>query len=891
MNITLPVRVHRGPAVVLAVLVFTAALLVGGLPRAVQYAYDAALHRSMGGARASAVDLVVNRVPGATADVERLARDDRAWWDLLPPDLRAVTERGPGTRAHHSVRTVETPVSASAKALKNSNRYLNLAWLSDADRRVRYVQGRPPGPTRRTTVPGDPGLGQIPLFEIGLPTHAVRMMGLPVGTTVLLGHSGTVAARVTGVYEAVDPADTYWHHETDLLRATEWPIPGTTATEYHSTALTSAESVRDIDGEHRRLLHQWVLPVRTSAVTARNARQVIDAVAEFGDAVKGVPSYGASATAEPGPTGLLTDYLRRLRTAETLLLLILGGLAVVAVGVIALAVQLLTERMRPALGLMRARGGSLPRVLSIGAGAVALVTVPAGLLGYAASCLVPGAGIPVAHAGPLGITLAAMVIAAGRLVVADRRPPYDGRDDLVTRRISPRRVTLEVIVVAVALGGAYLLRTRGLTTSVPERGADPFLIFVPVALTLAGALIVVRCYPCPLRLIAAVATRGPGAVPFLGLTLAARARSYSALPVLILLPALTVSVFAAVISAGLDATQREAAWLRTGAGARIESTVEIPPEAVRRVRQVPGVRAVVPAMRSQVQIGLGSDFGTGVAIDLAAYRTLLAGSMLTAPEPPPEASAPGGTPLPAVPALVSRDLAGQGGLEVGWNARFTAIPAGTVAALPGLVDRAYRLIVVPYDTNDRAGSRTQPNMLLVSGDDLDADRLAAALRLPAAPTVTTVDGELAKITATPLAGAISQALLVVTVALAAYALLAVLLVLVVTGADRGTALSYLRTLGLSERQARGLTVLEIAPMIVLTAAAGLLLGLVLPSALGPGIDLSVYAGDADVSGHPIDLRTAALLAAGVAAVAVGGAYAYAAVASRRSLGAALRIGD
>ncbi|MFI0420527.1 FtsX-like permease family protein [Spongiactinospora sp. 9N601] len=110
-----------------------------------------------------------------------------------------------------------------------------------------------------------------------------------------------------------------------------------------------------------------------------------------------------------------------------------------------------------------------------------------------------------------------------------------------------------------------------------------------------------------------------------------------------------------------------------------------------------------------------------------------------------------------------------------------------------------------------------------------------------------------------------------------------------TGADRGTALSCLRTLGLSERQARGLTVLEIAPMIVLTAAAGLLLGLVLPAVLGPGIDLSAYAGDADVSGYPIDLRASALLAAGVAAVA--GAYAHAAVARRRSLGAALRIGD
>ncbi|MEV7013060.1 ATP-binding cassette domain-containing protein [Streptosporangium sp. NPDC051022] len=100
-----------------------------------------------------------------------------------------------------------------------------------------------------------------------------------------------------------------------------------------------------------------------------------------------------------------------------------------------------------------------------------------------------------------------------------------------------------------------------------------------------------------------------------------------------------------------------------------------------------------------------------------------------------------------------------------------------------------------------------------------------------------------------------------TIALAAYVLVAVLVALVTGGADRAGALIHLRALGLSQAQARRLTVLEISPMIVLTAVAGLLLGLALPAVLGPGVDLSSYTGGLAVEAYPADLVTPVLLAA------------------------------
>jgi putative ABC transport system permease protein len=104
-------------------------------------------------------------------------------------------------------------------------------------------------------------------------------------------------------------------------------------------------------------------------------------------------------------------------------------------------------------------------------------------------------------------------------------------------------------------------------------------------------------------------------------------------------------------------------------------------------------------------------------------------------------------------------------------------------------------------------------------------------------------------------------------------------------------MAFLRPLGLTERQAQGLTVLEILPMILVTALVGLALGLGLPAALGPGVDLSAYAGGVAVAGYSPGLATPALLAAGLAVVAVLGAYAHTAISRRRAPGAALRAGE
>ncbi|WP_424535231.1 FtsX-like permease family protein [Sphaerisporangium viridialbum] len=900
MNPLLLLRVHRGAAALLALLGLSASLLVAGLPRGFEASYDESLHGIMDDTAASLRDVVVRLQPrlpeqNLTSEAEFKAKDQNLRAGL-PPALNSVLDTGAGNDSHFAAKTYGTPVADRIGSPQPAAQFVNLAWLSGFDKRVRYVEGSPPGPPAIVArVPGHPNLKDIKRFDIALVKSAAEKMAIPVGTTLVLGNSHPALARVTGLFEPVAAADPYWVHNLDAVQVSVRRTPADTEEQY-ITALTGESGLRQLNGDDRDLNYSWVIAVSTPAVDARNAPDVIQGLNEYRSFL--VRTNAGSITDYRLVAGfselqldtaldrVLTDFLKRLATAQALMFLILGGLVVVAAGVLALAVQLMTERMRAGLSLARARGASMEELIRAVVGTVALTVVPAALAGYGLSFLLPGPVTRIVHVAPLLIVLTTVAFAAVRVAVVHRRPLQERREDVAARRPSPRRAMLEIVLVALALGGAYLLRSRGLTTGVAALGSDPFLMVVPAALTVAVALITLRCYPYPLRLIVWLAARARPAVPFVGLTLAARARSVTALPVLILLPALAVSVYGSVVGATLDSTQHRAAWIATGAGARVDGAAEIPPGVIERIRRVPGVRTIVQADRGVAQIGLSSKTTTVLAVDLDAYRRIVAGTPLSVPPAPPD------LPPPAIPVLVSPDLSHLTSFDIGWHIRMRLTKQGVITGgLAGVTFAQDKLIVMPYDSSKRAGARTYTNTLLIEGDHIDGAALRAAAGNRRDIVVSTFDEALDKVNRSPLTSTVKNSFLVVTIALAVYALLTVIIALVVGAAERVRALSFLRTLGLSERQAASLTVLEIAPLIVLTACAGLLLGLGLPPALGPGLDLGVYAGDLSVQAYELSLTTPILLAAGLAAVAVAGAFLHAVIGRRRSLGSILRVGD
>ncbi|MFI7462516.1 FtsX-like permease family protein [Nonomuraea sp. NPDC049646] len=862
MRIPLLARTHLGAVAVLFVLTLSACLLVAGLPRAMQSSFDQALRDALRTASAEQADLTVT-VGSMSKEEDLHERDqfesrDRRWRQLVPAALRPLVVPAGTGDSHMSAKTVVTPIHGSGGTM-----FMNLGWLSDADRRVDWVQGQAPGKPSTMRFEGE----TIPLIEVGLVESALTAMDLKIGQVKVLGESHYVAVKLVGAFKAKQAGDRYWSHNSDILSVTRILPPGKLEFEKHITTIMSDAGLTALSGDGRNLSYNWVLPVAPDKADALATTDLQAAVSEF-ERVIGLQASGSYSpyrvvTALPK---LLTDFLAAQSTAQTVMYLVLGGLLLVAVGVIVLAVQLLSGRLDHTLALTRARGGSLGQVAGTGAALTALAVVPAGLAGYGLSWFVPGPVLPIVHVGPLLVMVAAVGFTAAGLAVTHRVPLHEQRADVSTARPSARRLTLEVLVVVLALAGAYLLRTRGLAASA---GFDPFLLVVPIALTLAAAVIILRCYPYPLRLLVRLTARRPGAVPFLGLTRAARARSASVLPVLILLPALGVSVFAAVISDGLVSTQRLASWQQVGAPVKVTSRVEIPADVIERVRKVAGVGQVVLAQTGRVQIGYGAERAEAIAVNLPEWRRLLVDAPIEVP------TGSGG-------AFVSPDLKGRGTYEIGWQSRLKVREGGVITSVPGFYNQG-KFVILPMESLVRPAVNT----LLISGNPA----LDELHRLVPLSTVESQAQALAAIQDDPLTSTVRTTLVVVTVALAAYALVAVILSLVIGAADRARALSFLRTLGLSDRQAQRLTVLEIMPMILLTALAGLLLGLGLPAALGPGVDLSSYAGDLPVGDYSLDLITPTALAAGLAVVAVLGAYTHTAISRRRSIGAVLRVGD
>ncbi|WP_345388374.1 FtsX-like permease family protein [Nonomuraea salmonea] len=271
--------------------------------------------------------------------------------------------------------------------------------------------------------------------------------------------------------------------------------------------------------------------------------------------------------------------------------------------------------------------------------------------------------------------------------------------------------------------------------------------------------------------------------------------------------------------------------------------------------------------------------GTGeqpyvVAVDLAQWRRVNEGAPISLP------ALSGGT-SGGTSALVSPALGPRGTFDLTWLSPVRLNAEGVIDAVPGFYSSG-QFLLVPWEVLPWHAADT----LLIKGDISPAE----LARLVPSATIETQEAALRAIQADPLTGTVRTTMAVVTVALGAYALAAIVLSLVAGAEGRARTVSLLRTLGLSDRQARRLTLLELLPVVVITAPVGVALGMGLPAALGPGVDVSVFAGGLPVADHTPGLLTPVALAAGLALCAVAGAYAHTAMTRRRELDAALRVG-
>lgn len=881
-------RLDAGPALAMFVLLGFTCFLFAALPRFFNDVADRGLRHTVATSRTAEANVrVLETARVAVGDARDplggIAEAAAASKDNLPSSLsRLVADTTYVVRSPSYVLQRDLDANAPTAGPQTIGgepgliRYLVVALYGNVRPNIRLVAGRMPEATdvqvttrmrheitARDLEPIRVSWSKtVPLLEVALstetarrlqmkvgdravfrPRHAVRSPGLrsdvePTVEQVPLREAPPIAVRVSGLFVVTQPQADYWFGDRALGTPGVFMAQSADVVEVEGQALLSAEqytsmlaATRPIELEYE--FRHYVEPGRLDAGRLAGVRR----------AVRGVETRYAGAgpletRVETGLGAVVERYEAAHSQAKTLLAVVAIGLFACALANVGLLGVLWYSRRRRETGLARVRGASPVGVLAAQAAEVLLIAVPAGLLGWLLAVLfVDGRSTRLSAWLVAGLVAATVAMVVGAVTGAARRPVAPlGREDVVLIRPSARRLVLEGLVAAAAGLGAYLLRRRGLEAG---RGDfDPYLAAVPVLLALAVGLVALRLYPFPIRGLAHLLRGTKGLSAHLGLSRAARQSDIGSAPLLVVTLALAIGCFSASMLKTLAAGQERTAWRTVGADVRVDA----PPNEELPTALVSKLAAEGEVARAYVQDAEAGDPGQPtpvIALDLDAYRRVVAGTP-AAVRFPPELRAAEGAGL--VPAVASNNWPTAGIFPITFpRETVNAIIIGNRQTFPGVAGTTPFAVVRLADLGKAAGTALQPNRLYLR--DADPSAVSAAVREAAPGAEVEARSEVvSRLRAPPLVGNVFRGFGLAIVLAALYAAVAVALLGLVAGRSRARDLALVRTMGASPRDTLALAAVELVPFVLTALLLGIGLGVALPHLVAPGLDLAFFTG-------------------------------------------------
>jgi putative ABC transport system permease protein len=600
---------------------------------------------------------------------------------------------------------------------------------------------------------------------------------------------------------------------------------------------------------------------------------------------------------------------QRSRT-ESVLSIAAVGLLGLAGGATAMLAILLMRRRRGGLLLARGRGASGSLLLGAELLEALLIAGGAALLGLiVAIVFVPAREAPTSFvlAAIVGVTGAVLLLAA-TWPSASKPLIQLERADAPVMRVPVRRLVIDATIVGIAILAIVLLRDRGLTigpaTETPT--FDPLLAAVPLLAGLAAGIIAMRLYPLPVRALSRLATRRADFVAAVGLRTVSRRPA--TLPLLVLLLTAAFGAFASVVATSIDRGQVAASYLEIGADYRLEAIGSGSLPATMDPSTVPGVEAVAEGVidrRASLVTGPNQHVTIDLdAVDANGYARVAArtaadqrwpGSFFA--QPPAVGIGNDANPVPAI--LSDQVPAGISDIRVGDT--FTATTndrplhfrvVGRQQSFPGHGNGA-TFAIVPLDWM-KVAFPTQaltPSVMWLRAPSSAAAAIAELADTPAAPVrVVSRPEAYSRLHDAPLGSAVADFFFAALIVAIVYMAVTLVGAVVLSAADRTRDLAYMRTLGVSRRQAQALTAVEHAPVALLALIPGVLLGVAVAVIVQPGLGLAGFVG---AEGLPmyIDWPTLIIVILVLAAVVAGAVAAGTWLASRARLASALRIGE
>ncbi|WP_320064698.1 FtsX-like permease family protein [Micromonospora sp. RTGN7] len=887
------VRAFGGQFLLLGALALVAVLLVTGVPRVADRLTQQGLREYVGGRPAVERDLTFDTVEGLVDQSRGPATTTRARdLDVLQARMPAKVRDAVESR-WYVADTALGRLTGADLAAKNLLVVSRLRAMSGIKEAATLIEGRWPV---KPTAKGQP-------IEVVLAADSARKLNLRAGSRLNWADGGgttRLPVLVVGVFQPARATDGIWDTLPPVLRVTE---PVGDAEPYEMVAVTSDGGLDAAVGAGVLARFSWRYRLTGDGMAVADLRQVIDGLRLL------VREHQGNLSVTQAVDIPLQQFLDAVSAARTLLAVIAAGVFATLAGLMGLAARLAARRRESEFSLLVARGGAATSAAQRSLAESVLVVPPAAALGWLLGRLLPGVGGGTDWLALATAVLATLALPSAALAVS--AVPV-GRRDLLRVRAGGRRLTLELLVVALAVLATVLLRRRGLSPG----SVDPLLVSVPVLLAVAAAVLALRLYPWPLRLLGRVAARMRGSVTFLGAARASRAAATG--PVVVVVVAIATAAFCAVVAAGIE-TGRDRTASTAVPGSALVDGERLAPETGAALRGLPGVRRATPILRDtalRIAHPRGADAGiSSVSVLLVdgpglAETAKDAGLAVSVPSQLRGGPVPGPVPALVSPALAA-DLARKGldesALVTVQGRGYAFRVAGTADGFPLVPPTTDRFVVLPWQALPDAGpTGPVPTAFLVSGDGFDVAELRQAgiegqHRYQTGGSI--VAGERsrgAEVTTwrgarDSLGGGGANGLLVFGFVAgaaggAALGLLAIAFAVLAGARARGQVLSRLRTLGLSRRQWRGLLLVELAPLVAVALLTGAVTGALLPLLLNPALGLAAFTGGTPVQVAFSPGLVGAVIAVGAVALAL--AVTVETLNNRRlRLGEVLRLGE
>jgi len=719
-----------------------------------------------------------------------------------------------------------------------------------------------------------------------------------------------IELAVVGIFDVLDPKAAAWYDDPAFDQpaiggSDDSPIAFT-------TALVAPEAYGSIEDLGLPTRYRWRMRVDPARLDASQLGTLVPDLHRLDTTFSTTGTGARGLVYRSGLLDLIDTYRTERAATEAVLSVAAIGPLSVAAGALGLVALIVIRRRRAALALARGRGASAGQLLAAQLWEGLLVTIPAALVGLeAARIAVPARDDSASAVGAVlvGLAVTTLLVLATWPPARRARPELE-RDDTPVHRPSIRRLVLEATIVVVALGSAWLLRERGLGAA--RAGADPtsfdpLLAAAPLLIGVAVALLTLRLYPLPIRVLAWLGAQRRDLVPALGLRSIGRDPASAYLPLLVVTLTVGIGAFSSVLAGTIERGQVAASWDAIGADLRVETTATNGFSDDLDLTAVPGVEASAPMITTSTSrlrdVPGRTTPAPLLAVDPAAYAAVLAGSPAAHVVPPQLFAAPtgpgAGTKQQPIPIVLSRrlpvawDQVPVGGtFEVGIAERpiwFTV--ADIVDDLPGQPPGT-PFLLAPIDSvrASEAGGGLHPDVLLVRGPaSVEAPIRTALGDLPI--QVTSRHALLESMRDAPLVDAVRRGFGVAVIAAAVYAALAIVAVLTLDARRRARELAFLRTLGFTSGQSVSLTFVEHAPPTLVALLVGLGFGLGVAWLLEPGLGLGSFIGPGADVRLQIDWPTIAGIA-GLVVIAILLMVLVSSWSARRlDASRALRIGD